>query len=223
MWKSKKKLMMQISVYFSNYQKNTRLYVIKHTSKHFDRRYGKTENGFFTNGYFSPGDEGEIDTNRFFKDSNELAKFIDKIFNKFDDHPSICYTGNNYRYFRNFKRVNRSGHGRDATKFNNILESEGLNCHTPNGNGCFLNCISFTFKKDFSMKYFEFIQSYKRRTNVLTRCRIPEFCERYKTDIGINDPEANEYSLGMLKRRIYVYTFIKILIVVSGRKIDEIV
>ena len=48
------------------------------------------KNGFFTNGYFSLGDdEGEIDTNRLFKDSNELAKFIDKILEKQDDHPSI--------------------------------------------------------------------------------------------------------------------------------------
>ena len=31
----------------------------------------KLRNRFFTNGYFSLGDEGEIDTNRFFKDSNE--------------------------------------------------------------------------------------------------------------------------------------------------------
>ena len=83
---------------------------------------GKLKNGFFTNGYFSLGDEGEIDTNRFFKDSNELAEFIDKILDKYDDHPSIYYTGNIYRYFRNFKRVNRSDHGRGANEFNNIEE-----------------------------------------------------------------------------------------------------
>ena len=65
----------------------------------------KLKNGFFTNGYFTLGEEGEIDTNRFFKDSNELAKFIDKILDKYHDHPSIYYTGNIYRYFKNFKRV----------------------------------------------------------------------------------------------------------------------
>ena len=42
----------------------------------------KLTNGFFTNGYFSLGDEGEIDTNRFFRDSDELAEFVDKILNK---------------------------------------------------------------------------------------------------------------------------------------------
>ena len=57
----------------------------------------KLINGFFTNGYFTLGDEGEIDTNRLFEDKNELAKFIDKILDKYDDHPSIYYTGNIYR------------------------------------------------------------------------------------------------------------------------------
>ena len=147
----------------------------------------KLKNGFFTNGYFTLGEEGEIDTNRFFKDSSELAKFIDKILDKYDDHPSIYYTGNIYRYFKNFKRVNRSEHGRGANEFNNIEEYNGKNCYIPDGNGCFLKCINYIFNKDFNKEYFEFIKSYKRRTNVMPRCRIPEFCKRYKIDIGIYD------------------------------------
>ena len=138
----------------------------------------KLRNGFFTNGYFSLGDKGETDTNRFFKDSNELAEFTDKILDKYDDHPSIYYTGNMYRHFRNFNRVNRSQHGRGANEFNNILEYEGTNCYIPNGNGCFVKCIIYIFNKDFSTKSFEFIKSYKRRPSVMTRCRIPEFCKR---------------------------------------------
>ena len=51
----------------------------------------KLKNWFFMSGYFSLGDEGEIDTNRFFKDSNELAEFIDKILDNYDNHPSIYY------------------------------------------------------------------------------------------------------------------------------------
>ena len=53
--------------------------------------------GFFTNVYFSLGDDGEIDTNRFFKDSNQLAEYIDKILDKYDDFPSIYYTDNIFR------------------------------------------------------------------------------------------------------------------------------
>ena len=147
----------------------------------------KLKNGFFTNGYFYLGEEGEIDTNRFFKNSDELAKFIEKIMDKYDDHPSIYYTGNIHRYFRNFKRVNRSDHGRGANEFNNIEEYEGKNCYIPSGNGCFLKCINYIFDKDFSIENVEFIKTYKRRPNVIARCRIPEFCKRYKIDIGIYD------------------------------------
>ena len=78
-------------------------------------------NGFFTNGYFSLGDDEQIDFNRFSKDRNELAKFIDKNSDKYDHHPSIYYTGNIIRIFRNFKQVNRSNHGRCASEINNIL------------------------------------------------------------------------------------------------------
>ena len=150
----------------------------------------KLKNGFFTNGYFSLGEEGEIDTNRFFKNSDELTKFIDKILDKYDDHPSIYYTGNIYRYFRNFKRVNRSDHGRGADEFNDIEEYKGKICYIPSGNGCFLKCINHIFDKDFSTEYFEFIKSYKRRPNVMARCRIPEFCKRYKIVIGIYDLDS---------------------------------
>ena len=64
--------------------------------------------------------------------------FIDEILDKYDDHLSIYYTCNFYRYFRNFKRVNRSEHGRGANEFNNILEDEGENCYILSGNECFL-------------------------------------------------------------------------------------
>ena len=147
----------------------------------------KLKNGFFTNGYFSLSDDGEIDNNRFFKDSNELSKFKDKILDKYDDHPSIYYTGNIYGYFRNFKRVTRSEHGRGANEFKNIQEYEGEKCYIPSGNACFLKRINYIFEKDFSTEYFEFIKSDKRRQNVMSRCKIPEFCKRYKMDIGIYD------------------------------------
>ena len=160
------------------------------------------KNGFFTNGFFSLGDEGEIDSNRFFKDRNELAKFVDNILDKYDDHPSLYYTvillGILNRYF---KRVNRSEHGRGTNELNNILEYEGENCYKPNGNGCFLKCMIYIFKKDFSMEFFEFIESYKRRTSFLTRCRIPEFCAKYTLNFGIYDPKSKRIVPRNVKQR----------------------
>ena len=107
---------------------------------------------FFKNGYFSLGDDGEIDTKRFPKDSYDLAKFIDKIFDNYDDHPSIYYTGNIYRYCRIFKQANRSEIGRGADEFNFILGYESQNCSIRNGNAFFLKCNNYKFKKVFCME-----------------------------------------------------------------------
>ena len=49
----------------------------------------KLKKGFFTSSYFTLGEEREIDTNGFFKNSSELVEFIDKKLDKFDDHPSV--------------------------------------------------------------------------------------------------------------------------------------
>ena len=137
-------------------------------------------NGFSTNGYFnfSLSDEEEIDTKIFFEDSKELAKLTDEILDKYDDHPSINYTGDIFRYFRIFKRLNRSEQGRGANELNIVLEYEGENCYIPSGKSYFLKCINYIFKKDFSMECFEFIHSYKRRPNVMAWCRTPEICNR---------------------------------------------
>ena len=147
----------------------------------------KIENVFFTHAVFILRDQWEITSKRFFRDSGELAKFIDRILDKYDDHPSIYYTSDIYRYFGSFKRVNGSEHGRRADEFNNNLEYEEEKCYIPSGNACFLKCINYTFKKNVSKEYFEFIQSYERRTNAMTRCRLPEFCELYKLDTGKYD------------------------------------
>ena len=166
----------------------------------------KVTNGFFTNGYFTLGEEGEIDTNRFFKDSNELSEFIDKILDQYDDHPSIYYTGNIDRYYKKYKKVNGSDHGREANEFNNILEYKGENCYIPSGNGCFLKCINIIFNKDFSIEYLKFIKSYKRRPDVMSRCRIPEFGKRYKIDLGIYDLKSKRILPWTVKQKhICVY------------------
>ena len=48
----------------------------------------KIRKGFFTNGVFILVDEGRIETKRFFGNSNDLAEFKDKIFHRYDAHPS---------------------------------------------------------------------------------------------------------------------------------------
>ena len=82
-----------------------------------------------------------------------------------------------------------------------FLEHEGIDCHIPKGSGIFLKCTNYNFKNHVSMESFEFIQSYKKRTNFMSRCRMPELCERYKTDIGIYDPKSKRILLRNVKHR----------------------
>ena len=100
--------------------------------------------------------------------------------------------------------MNRSEHGRSANEFSIIFEYEDENCYIPNGNGCFLNCNNYVFKKDFSMEYLEFIQSYKGRTNFFTRCKIPEFCGGYKIDIGMYDLKSKNNS-HICQAKLYLF------------------
>ena len=74
----------------------------------------KLQIGFFMKGCFYLVDEKDIKTNRFFRDSIELANFADRILDKYADRPSVYNKGDFYRYFGNFRPVNRSEHGRSA-------------------------------------------------------------------------------------------------------------
>ena len=99
----------------------------------------KLKNGFHTLACFTLGDdEGEINTNRFFEVSKDLANVIDKIFDEKNVKPSIYYSGIFYRYFRNFKRVNSSDHGRGDNEFKKFLGYDGQNCYILSGNASFL-------------------------------------------------------------------------------------
>ena len=46
-------------------------------------------NCLFTNYVFILSEDGEIDTNRFFRDSRELTNFIDKKLDKNDNYPCL--------------------------------------------------------------------------------------------------------------------------------------
>ena len=51
------------------------------------------------------------------------------------------------------------------------------------------------------MKSLDFLRSYKRRKNLLTRCKIPDFRERYKKDIGIYDDKSKRILHRSVKQR----------------------
>ena len=56
----------------------------------------------------------------------------------------------------------------------------------------------------------------------MTRCRIPEFCKRYKIDIGIYDLNSKRILPRSVKQKTFVYTFTETINVLFGRKIGKI-
>ena len=73
------------------------------------------------------------------------------------------------------------------------------------------------------METFELIQSYRRRINVMTRCKIPKFCERYKTDIEIYDPKSKRKQPRNVKQGDICVDIHNIHYCVLWKKTDEIV
>ena len=120
---------------------------------------------------------------------------------RYDEHPNLYYNGDVFRYSESFRGVNWAENGRQADEFINFLKWEGVNCYIPSGKRCFLQCIEYMFRKDFTFKYSGFIRSFKRRTNVLTRWRIQEFCERNEKDTGIYDLKSKRILFRFVKRR----------------------
>ena len=57
----------------------------------------------------------------------------------------------------------------------------------------------------------------------MTRCRIPEFCETYKTDIGIYDPKSKRILPRTVKQRDICVQLHKKHYCVICKKTDEIV
>ena len=73
------------------------------------------------------------------------------------------------------------------------------------GNVSFLKYFKDDVKENSTKECFQLIQSFTRRTNVLTRCRIPKLWERYKIDSGIFDLKSKRILLRSAKEK---YMFI---------------
>ena len=52
----------------------------------------------------------------------------------------------------------------------------------------------------------------------MTRCRIPQFCERYKEGIGICDLKSKKILARSIKGKTFVFTFIKTIVVLFGKQ-----
>ena len=122
---------------------------------------------------------GEVEqkTNIRFKSVDDFESYINAIDNSGYDSEVVIFTGWLYKLNTpEFDKVNRSQHGRGADFKQDIVEYIGNNCYTPTSGNCFIKCINYFTKKDYTEQFLTFIRTEQRRSNVMTSARVQPFC-----------------------------------------------
>ena len=120
----------------------------------------------------------EHKTNIRFENMDDFESYIDAI----DvDYVSEDVTFTGYISKLNtpqFKDVKRSAYGRGTNYMQGIVEYHGQNFYIPTSGHCFIKCISYFTKKDYTQGILTFIRSEQRTSSVMTSARIKRFCRK---------------------------------------------
>ena len=122
-----------------------------------------------------------------FKNMDDFESYINKIDVDYDSK-DVTFFG--YVFKLNtpqFNVVKRSAYGKGFNYMQEIVEYQGQNCFIPTSGMCFIKCIIYFTKKDYTEKFLAFIRSEQRRCNVMTSARIQPFCKNYNINIGCFD------------------------------------
>ena len=129
----------------------------------------------------------EHKTNIRFKNMDDFERYINATDVDYDSE-DITFSGYVYKlYTPHFKVVKRSAYGKGANFMQEIVEYHGRNCYIPTSGMCFIKCINYFTKKDYTEEFLTFIRSEQRRSNVMTSARVGSFCRKYNINIGCSD------------------------------------
>ena len=99
---------------------------------------------------------GEIEqkTNIRFKNVDDFERYNNAIDNSGYDTEDVIFTGWLYKLNTlEFKKVNRSQYGKGTDFKQDIVEYIGNNCYIPTSGNCFIKCINYFTKKDFTEEF----------------------------------------------------------------------
>ena len=133
---------------------------------------------------------GEIEqkTNIRIKNVDDFESYINAIDNSGYDSEDVIFTGWLYKLDTpEFKKVNRSQYGRGTDFKQDFVEYIGDNCYIPTSGNCFINCINYFTKKEYTEDFLTFIRTEQRRSNVMTSARVQPFCRNHNIVIGCYD------------------------------------
>ena len=105
---------------------------------------------------------GEIEqkTNVRFKNNDDFETYFNAIDNSGYDSDDVIYTGWLYKLNTpEYKKVNRSQNGGGTDFKQDIVEFRGNNCYIPTSGNCFIKCISYFTKKDYTEEFLAFIRT----------------------------------------------------------------
>ena len=129
----------------------------------------------------------EHKTNITFKNMDDFERFINAIDIDYDSE-DVIFTGYVYTLDTpQFKFAKRSAYGKGTNYMQEIVEYHGQNCYIPSSGMCFIKCINYFTKKDYTEEFLTFIRSEQRRSHVMTSARIQPFCRKYNINIGCFD------------------------------------
>ena len=113
---------------------------------------------FILNVEFLINDGQSFQVKRFYKDSDQLTKSIEKKIDKKHHTLEVSFSGDRINYTKNFNEIKRSNYRKGCDASNNILEYEGHLCYIHTGNACFRKSSEYIYKGDFSIEYKDFIK-----------------------------------------------------------------
>ena len=129
----------------------------------------------------------EHKTNIRFKNMDDFERYINAIDIDYDSE-DIIFTGYVYKLDTpQFKVVKRSAYGKGTNYMQKIVEYHGQNCYIPTSGMCFIKCINYFTKSDYTNEFLTFIRSEQRRSNVMTSARVGSFCRKHNINIGCSD------------------------------------
>ena len=100
----------------------------------------------------------EHKTNIRFKNMDDFERYINAIDVDYDSE-DVTFSGYVYKLNTpHFKVAKRSAYGRGTNYMQEIVEFHGQNCYLPTSGMCFINCINYFTKKDYTEEFLTFIR-----------------------------------------------------------------
>ena len=148
----------------------------------------------------------EHKTNVRFKNMDDFESYINAIDIDYNSE-DVTFTGYVYKINTpQFNVVRRNAYGRGTIYMPEIVEYQGQNCYIPTSGICFIKCINYFTKKDYTEEFLTFIRSEQRRSNVMTSAKIQPFCKKYNINIGCFDgTRINPRNLTQRNTSLFIY------------------